>query len=194
MNDSKKRGAGRANWGTPGSELPAEGESVENVEAAVAADIAAPERPAGENAPQEPPKEDEDANKLTLNEYKQKQESELAHVPLPSVRKAGEGSAEDWSKFTPLSRDDAAAAKAAVKKEKKDASSASSITPKAKKEVVPVDKVLKQLPLEEKSGRGSRRQDNKPNPKKHTEAEQPTKSLTGDEFPALKSKAEAVKA
>jgi len=166
--ENKKGGAGKGNWGKPGSEQEALADV--NSELAEQTDDATPKTgdETKENEPAAPKQltpEEEAALKekekeermLTLEEYRKKQEEEKAKIPLPQPRKAGEGSNEKkWANFQKLEKEEESLFSAAPKKKGTTAAAATATSsPGTKKNVVPVTDVLN-VKQDRKPERGGR--------------------------------------
>lgn len=164
--ENKKGGAGRGNWGKPGSEQEAladvNSESVEQTEETPKTEETKETEPA---APKQLTPEEEEALKekekeermLTLEEYRKKQEEEKAKIPLPQPRKAGEGSNDKkWANYQKLEKSEDSLF-STVQKKKGTAAPTTPATssPGTKKNVVPVTDVL-HVKQERKSERGGR--------------------------------------
>lgn len=163
--ENKKGGAGRGNWGKPGSEqealadVNAESEQTEETpktEETKDTEPAAPKQltPEEEEALKEKEKEE---RMLTLEEYRKKQEEERAKIPLPQPRKAGEGSNDKkWASYQKLEKSEESLF-STVQKKKGSAAPTTPATssPGTKKNVVPVTDVL-HVKQERKSERGGR--------------------------------------
>jgi len=187
-NEFKKRGAGRGNWGKPGSELEVEEEQpAEATETPTEPKPTEPEKDSGlsaEEAAKEEERrkqEEEDAKKISYQEFLKIQQSNLAEVPLRKpLRRAGEGDeTEKWADYSPLKKEDDQDSKVQSKKKEK------KLNPKAQK--VPIEQVLDVKVNVDSPLRSQRTR----NPKKRTEPaakkDSPTTPVLNDDklFPSL---------
>ena len=148
--ENKKGGAGRGNWGKPGSEQEALVDANTDLAEQTADDALKTEetKESEPAAPKQLTAEEEAAIKerekeermVTLEEYRKKQEEEKAKIPLPELRKAGEGTNEKkWANYQKLEKEEESLFSAAPKKK----GTAAVASPGTKKStVVPVTEVL----------------------------------------------------
>jgi len=161
-NEQKRSGAGKGNWGKLGSEQDVEAEAPEPRESEVkeveekkeAAAPADAEKKEGDAAPAEKKEDEAEKIVITFDEYKKTHTEEKPNIALPAPRAAGDGTKQDWSKFTKLKKEedilrvqaqkkkDAAAKKEGSKEGTQDAAAAAvpktDEKKKQKKEVVPL--------------------------------------------------------
>lgn len=183
----KKRGAGRGNWGKAGSELDVEEEApAEATEIPIdpkPAEVEQPKEISDEEAAfleQQRKQEEEDAKKISYEEYLKIQQSNLADVPLRKpLRKAGEGDDNaKWADYSPLKKGDDADAKVESKKKEK------KVNPKSQK--VPVQQVLDIKVNVDSPTRQQRNRNPKKRPEQPVKKDSPTPVLNDDKlFPSL---------
>jgi len=208
LNENKKQGAGKGNWGSLASEGDLAEDTIEPTEPAEVktkpaepTEGATAEKPEGSTAktPEEKALEDE-AKQITLSEYLKQQAESKSNITLPQPRKAAPPS-DEWADAVPLTREAAkpySPVEKIKKKEKKPDQPETKVKHKTEKINVEFKVKQKQPTSKYNQERNEKRfqhpaQPEHPATEHHEEpstpAPAPAPATTTDDFPTLSKKA-----
>jgi hypothetical protein len=181
-NENSKGGAGKGNWGKLGSE--------QDIEALDEEEKTEKTEEPRKLTPEEEEKlkeEEKEAKMVTLEEYRKQQAELKANIPLPEIRKAGEGDNKKWGETQEFKRKEEVLFSVSTKK-KGNAAKPTAETPAKKSETaVPFTDVLNIKAERKERGRGPRAGGKGGNRRENKEEFK----LNDQAFPSLKETAKA---